>query len=62
MTPILAEAAAGSLDISLVNSLIDLCKTCMGLFTSFPLNLFLVGGLVTVGFGIFQNAKHAARS
>lgn len=57
-----AETAAGTLDISLVNSLIDLCKNVMGLFSNFPLNLFLVAGLVTVGFGIFRSAKHAARS
>ena len=60
MAPILA-AGETALDISLVSSLIDLCKQCMGLFSSFPLNLFLVGGLVTLGFGIFSAAKHAAR-
>lgn len=45
-----------------MTSLIDLCKQCMGLFTEFPLNLFLVGGLVGIGFGIFSTAKHAAKS
>ena len=55
-------AETSALDISLVTTLIDLCTKCMSLFSSFPLNLFLVGGLVSVGFGIFTAAKHAARS
>jgi hypothetical protein len=63
MTPTISAAeTAGTLDISLVGTLIDLCKNVMGLFNIFPLNLFLVAGLVGVGFRIFTSAKSAARS
>lgn len=64
MTPtiLVADATAGTLDISLVGTLIDLCKSVMGLFNIFPLNLFLVAGLVGVGFKIFTSAKSAAKS
>lgn len=59
MTTVLA---AGTIDTAVIGELLDLCKQCMGLFTQFPLNIFLVGGLVGIGFGIFTSAKHAARS
>lgn len=49
------------IDSGLVTELIDLCKTCMGLFTEFPLNVFLIAGLVGIGFGIFKMAKRAAK-
>lgn len=42
--------------------IIDLCKQCMELFSEFPMNLFLVGGLVGIGFTVFTTAKHAAQS
>lgn len=64
MTPTILASGAGatSIDSSMITELINLCKQCMGLFTEFPLNVFLVGGLVSIGFGIFRNAKGAARS
>lgn len=45
------------IDQSVVTSLIDLTKTCMGLFTEFPMNVLLVASLVGIGFAIFRNAK-----
>lgn len=51
-----------SIDTAVIGELIALCKQCMGLFTEFPLNIFLVGGLVGIGFSIFRKAKGAARS
>lgn len=64
MTPTILASGAGvtSIDSSMITELINLCKQCMGLFTEFPLNVFLVGGLVGIGFGIFRKAKGAARS
>ena len=49
------------IDSSLVEELIELCKDCMGLFTEFPLNVFLLTGLVGIGFGIFRMAKKSSR-
>ena len=56
-----AGETAGTLDISLVGTVINLCKECMSLFSIFPLNIFLISGLVGVGFMIFGQAKNAAR-
>lgn len=53
---------ATSIDSAVIAELIDLCKQCMGLFSEFPLNIFLVSGLVSIGFTIFLAAKNAARS
>lgn len=47
---------------ALVGELLDLCKQTMGLFTEFPLNVFLITGLVGIGFGIFRKAKRSARA
>lgn len=61
MLGILASESA-SIDSSAITELLNLAKQCMGLFTEFPLNIFLIGGLVGIGFGIFRLAKRAARS
>ena len=53
--------AASSIDTSLVTELINLVKTTMALFSEFPLNVYLIGGLTFLGFGIFRSAKHAVR-
>lgn len=63
MIGILASGAGTpSIDSSAITELINLCKQCMGLFSEFPLNIFLIAGLVTIGFTIFTTAKHSAQS
>ena len=47
------------LDQGIVNELINLTKTCMGLFTEFPMNVLLIASLVGIGFAIFRNAKRS---
>lgn len=55
-------AAAGAvIDTALVTELVDLVKSVCGLFTIFPLNVFLIASLVFVGFRIFRSAKGAAK-
>ena len=46
---------------ALIAELLDLCKQVMGLFTEFPLNVFLISSLVGIGFVIFRKAKRSAR-
>ena len=62
MMGLLATGSTASIDTASITELINLCKQCMGLFTEFPLNIFLIAGLVTIGFTIFTSAKHAAQS
>ena len=60
LTPMVAAAEA-VIDVSLVTELINLVKSVCGLFTIFPLNVFLITSLVFVGFKIFRSAKGAAK-
>lgn len=55
--PIYNVLATGLIDQDVVTELINLCKTCMGLFTEFPMNVLLIASLVGIGFSIFRNAK-----
>lgn len=60
LTPMVAVAEA-VIDVSLVTELINLVKSVCGLFTIFPINVFLIASLVFVGFSIFRSAKGAAK-
>ena len=60
LTPMVAAAEA-VIDVSLVTELVNLVKSVCGLFTIFPLNVFLIASLVFVGFRIFRSAKGAAK-
>lgn len=57
----MVAAAEAVIDVSLVTELIGLVKSVCGLFTIFPLNVFLIASLVFVGFKIFRSAKGAAK-
>lgn len=56
--PIVADAV---IDTALVNELVSLVKTVIGLFAEFPLNVILIGSLFGVALGIFGMAKRAAK-
>lgn len=56
---ILLSGSSAVIDTSIVTELINLVKTCMGLFSEFPLNVLLIAGLCGVGFGLFRGAKSA---
>lgn len=55
------EATTNTIDQTLVDSLINLAKACMGLFTEFPINIILIGGLCGVAFGLIRKAKKTAK-
>lgn len=57
--PILLSGSTTVINTNIVNELINLVKTCMGLFSEFPLNVLLIAGLCGVGFGLFRGAKSA---
>lgn len=56
---ILLSGSSAVIDTSIVTELINMVKTCMGLFSEFPLNVLLIAGLCGVGFGLFRGAKSA---
>ena len=41
-------------------AVIGLVKTCMGIFTEFPMNILLTASLVGTGFVLFRKGKKAA--
>ena len=60
LTPMVAAAEA-VIDTALVTEVINLVTAGCGLVTIVPLNVFLIAGLVFVGFRIFKSAKSAAK-
>lgn len=58
---LMVVAAETVINTALVTELVDLVKSVCGLFTIFPLNVFLIASLVFVGFRIFRAAKGAAK-
>lgn len=61
MPNVMVAAADAAIDTSLVTELINLVKSVCGLFTIYPINVYLIAGLVFVGFAIFARAKSAAK-
>lgn len=61
MLTTMVAAAEAVIDTALVTELVNLVKSVCGLFTIFPLNVFLIASLVFVGFRIFRSAKGAAK-
>lgn len=55
------EGASTVIDTGIVNELVNLVKTVMGLFSEFPLNVLLIASLCFVAFGLFNRAKGAAQ-
>ncbi len=49
-----------AIDTSLVNELVALVRSVMGLFSDYPLNVLLISSLCFVAFGLFGRAKSAA--
>lgn len=48
------------IDTSIVNELVALVRSVMGLFSDYPLNILLIASLCFVAFGLFGRAKSAA--
>lgn len=61
MPTVMVVAAEAVIDTALVTELINLVTSVCGLFKIFPLNVFLIGGLVFLGLRIFKSAKSTAK-
>lgn len=53
-------SATPLIDVNIVNELVALVRSVMGLFSDFPLNVLLIASLCFVAFGLFGRAKSAA--
>lgn len=47
------------IDVTVVDAILEVTKTILGMFSVFPLNVFLTAGIVTIGIGIFTQLKHS---
>ena len=58
--PIILASETPVINTGIVNELLGLVKSVMGLFSEYPLNILLIASLCFVAFGIFGRAKHVA--
>lgn len=58
--PIILASETSVINTGIVNELMTLVKSVMGLFSEFPLNVLLIASLCFVGFALFGRAKRAA--
>lgn len=50
--------STGVIDTGLVSAVIDVTKSALGLFSVFPLNVFLIASIIGIGIGVFKKMKH----
>ena len=59
MNYLIGLTSTSVIDTDLVAEVIATCKTVMGLFTEFPLNVILVTSIAAICFGLFKSARSA---
>ena len=59
LTIIAAAETAPTLDTAIVTTLLSVCKSVMGLFTMYPLNILLAVSVACACFGLFGVAKRS---
>lgn len=52
-------STSNGIDVTIVDSILEVTRTILGMFTVFPLNVFLTAGIVTIGIGVFTQLKHS---
>lgn len=53
------EVVTSGIDVTIVDSILEVTRTILGMFTIFPLNVFLTAGIVGIGIGVFKKLKHS---
>ncbi len=56
-----AEAATPTLDTAVVEQVVSIAKTALSLLGTFPMNLFLAGAIIGIGFAVIRKAKGVAK-
>lgn len=55
----LTETAASGIDVTVVDSILEVTRTILGMFSVFPLNVFLTAAVVGIGIGVFRKLKRS---
>ena len=58
VTALLTDAVSG-IDVSVVDSILEVTRTILGMFTIFPLNVFLTAAIVFIGVKVFRKLVKA---
>lgn len=56
---LLTEGASTGIDVTIVDSILEVTRTILGMFNIFPLNVFLTAGIVGIGIGVFKKLKRS---
>lgn len=59
-TALLTQDTSG-FDVTIVDSLLECARTILGMFNVYPLNYYLVAGIVVIVIGIFVKLKRSAK-
>lgn len=51
------DATTTVVDTGLVDSIIGVTKSALGLFSEFPLNVFLIASIIGIGIGVFKKLR-----
>ncbi|MBQ7303461.1 MAG: hypothetical protein IJW75_00890 [Alphaproteobacteria bacterium] len=58
VTALLTDGVSG-IDVSVVDSILEVTRTILGMFTIFPLNVFLTAAIVFIGVKVFRKLVKA---
>lgn len=56
---VLTDAASNGIDVTIVDSILEVTRTILGMFSVFPLNVFLTAAVVGIGIGVFRKLKRS---
>lgn len=57
---LLTDTTTG-IDMTVVDAIVEVFRTIINMFTIFPLNVFLTGGVIGLVIGIFKKLKKASK-
>ena len=55
------STASGAIDVTVVDALLDLMTSLLGMFAIFPLNIYLTSSIIAIGIGVFVKLKRGAK-
>lgn len=55
----LTETATSGIDVTVVDSILEVTRTILGMFSVFPLNVFLTAAVVGIGISVFRKLKRS---
>lgn len=57
LSDVTETVTSNGIDVTIVDSILEVTRTILGMFSVFPLNVFLTAGIVGIGIGVFKKLK-----